>query len=106
MTFEIRWTESSFKKLEKLDRQVQERIVRRLGEASADPFVIAKKLSGVNLYSIRVGDYRVIVSIQRRKLVVLVILGPSMQDEIVIFAPVSLPIFACPAAAPLLSHRK
>ena len=51
MTFEIRWTESSFKKLEKLDLQIQERIVRKLVEASADPFVMAKKLSGVNLYT-------------------------------------------------------
>jgi mRNA interferase RelE/StbE len=74
MTFEIRWTESSFKKLQKLDRQIQERIVKKLDEAAAtDPFVISKKLSGVNLYSIRVGDYRVIVSIERNVLVVMVV---------------------------------
>ena len=73
MTFEVRWTESSVKKLEKLDRQIQKRIIRKLDEIAADPFAMARKLSGVNLYSIRVGDYRVIVSIERKKLVVLVI---------------------------------
>ncbi|HEX9678385.1 type II toxin-antitoxin system RelE/ParE family toxin [Nitrososphaera sp.] len=73
MTFEIRWTESSFKKLQILDRLTQERIVERLDEATTDPFVIAKKLTGVNLYSIRVGDYRVIVSIEKGKMVILVI---------------------------------
>ena len=73
MTFEIRWTESSFKKLAKLDRKIQERIIKKLDETAAEPFVIAKKLSGVNLYSVRVGDYCVIVSIEKEKLVVLVI---------------------------------
>lgn len=73
MTFEVRWTESSFKKLERLDKRTQERIIERLDEAAADPFVVAKRLSGVNLYSIRVGDYRVIASIERRKMVILVV---------------------------------
>jgi mRNA interferase RelE/StbE len=73
MTFEIRWTETTFKKLQKLDHAAQERIIERLDEAAADPFAMAKKLSGVNLYSIRVGDYRVIVSIEKRKMLVLVV---------------------------------
>jgi mRNA interferase RelE/StbE len=73
MSYEIRWTESSFKKLQKLDRPVQERIIGKLNEAALDPFVIAKKLMGVNLYSIRVGDYRIIVSIEKIKMVILVI---------------------------------
>lgn len=73
MTFEIRWTETTFKKLQKLDRAAQERIIERLDEAAADPFAMAKKLSGVNLYSIRVGDYRAIVSIEKGKMLVLVV---------------------------------
>jgi mRNA interferase RelE/StbE len=73
MTFEIRWTESSFKKLQKLDRLAQRRIVEKLDEAASDPFAVAKKLTGVNLYSIRVGDYRVIVSIEKNKMIVFVI---------------------------------
>lgn len=73
MTFEVKWTESSFKKLQKLYRLAQKRIIEKLDEAAADPFAVAKKLLGVNLYSIRVGDYRVIVTIEKRKLVILVI---------------------------------
>jgi mRNA interferase RelE/StbE len=73
MTFEIRWTESSFKKLQKLDRQAQTRIIGKLDEAAIDPFALAKKLAGVNLYSIRVGDYRVIVSIEKNRMIVFVI---------------------------------
>ena len=73
MTFEVRWTESSFKKLQKLDRQAQGRIVRLLEEAAANPYAYAKKLSGINLYSIRSGEYRVVVSIEKDKMIVFVI---------------------------------
>ena len=73
MTFEIRWTESSFKKLQKLDRLIQKRVIEKLDEAATDPFVMAKKLLGVNLYSIGVGDHRIIISIERDKLVIVVV---------------------------------
>jgi mRNA interferase RelE/StbE len=73
MTFEIRWTESSFKKLQKLDSIAQTRIIEKLDEAASDPFLVAKRLTGVNLYSIRVGDYRIIVSIEKSKMIVFVI---------------------------------
>jgi mRNA interferase RelE/StbE len=73
MTYEIRWTESSFKKLQKLDRLAQSRIIEKLDEAAADPFAVAKKLTDFNLFSIRIGDYRVIVSIEKNKLIVFVI---------------------------------
>lgn len=73
MTFEVRWTESSFKKLQKLDRIVQTRIIEKLDEAASDPFLVAKRLTGVNLYSIRVGDYRVIVTIEKNSMIVFVI---------------------------------
>lgn len=73
MTFEIRWTDSSFRKLQKLDAEIRVRIIEKLEEAKEDPFIFAKRLTGANLYSIRVGDYRVIVSIERNKMVILVI---------------------------------
>lgn len=73
MTFAIRWTESSFKRLGKLDGQIQKRIIEKLEEAAEDPFAMAKKLTGVNLYSVRVGDYRVIASIEKNKMIVFVI---------------------------------
>jgi mRNA interferase RelE/StbE len=72
MTFKIRWTEYSFKKLQKLDSPTQRRIIERLEEAAEDPFAAAKKLAGVNLYSIRVGDYLVIMSIERNNMIVFV----------------------------------
>ena len=71
--FEIRWTESSFRKLQKLDSSSQKRIIERLDEAAVDPYSMSKKLTGVNLYSIRVGDYRIIVGIEKSKMIIFVI---------------------------------
>ncbi len=73
MTFEVRWTESSFKKLQKLDPIIRKRIIDKVKDAAGDPFLYAKKLTGVSLYSIRMGDYRVIMTIEMGKLVILVI---------------------------------
>jgi mRNA interferase RelE/StbE len=73
MTFEVRWTESSFKKLQKLDPIIRKRIIEKVKDAAEDPFLFASKLTGVNLYSIRVGDYRVIMTIEMGKMVILVI---------------------------------
>lgn len=42
MTFEIWWTESSFKKLQKPDSQTQRRIIEKLEESAEDPYAIAK----------------------------------------------------------------
>jgi mRNA interferase RelE/StbE len=73
MTFEIRWTESSFKKLQKLDPIIRKRIIDKVKSAAEDPFLFAKKLIGVSLYTIRVGDYRVIMTIEMGRMVILVI---------------------------------
>jgi mRNA interferase RelE/StbE len=74
MAFEVRWTESSFKKLQKLDTSVQRRIIDKLEQAAlTDPYAVAKKLTGFNLYSIRIGEYRLILSIEKSRLIVFVV---------------------------------
>ena len=73
MTYEIRWSESAFRKFEKLDTQVRSRIVEKLEDIAEDPFGAVKRLMGANLFSLRVGDYRVITSIENTRMVILVI---------------------------------
>jgi len=41
--------------------------------AALDPFAVAIKLSRVNLYSIRIGHYRIMVSIGKNKLILFVV---------------------------------
>ncbi|MCW6168968.1 MAG: type II toxin-antitoxin system RelE/ParE family toxin [Thermoplasmatales archaeon] len=40
---------------------------------SKNPFHYIKRMKGVPLYSLRIGKYRVIISIERNKLVILVV---------------------------------
>jgi mRNA interferase RelE/StbE len=73
MTYEISWSESAFLKLAKLDSRTRKRIVEKLEETAEDPFISTKRLTGANLYSLRVGDYRVIMSIEKGRIVILVL---------------------------------
>lgn len=61
------------KQLEKLSKDVQQRIVSSLERIRMLPFSHVKRLVAEPYYSFRVGDYRVILDIQREKLIIFVI---------------------------------
>ncbi len=67
----IIWTERSEKDLENLERQIAARIIKKVEEASEFPEHYLTPLKGYNLYKIRAGDYRVIISINNEKMVVI-----------------------------------
>ena len=78
MAWRIEWEDKAVKELKKLDTQVQRTIVRFLREKIAteddprrfgDP--LTKDLKG--LWKYRIGDYRIICSIEKRRVVVLVV---------------------------------
>ncbi len=50
-----------------------DRILEKMKLVSKNPFHYIKRLKGIPLYSLRTGKYRVIMSIEREKLVILVI---------------------------------
>jgi mRNA interferase RelE/StbE len=70
MTYQIRFTEPFTKQFEKLERSVQERVSDKIHSITDDPFSQVKRLKGVDLYSLRVGDYRVIISIENKLMVI------------------------------------
>ena len=73
MTYSIRVTETAKKQLSKIDKQTARRIDSKLREIASDPFAHVTRLVGLELYKMRVGDYRVLMSIQKDKLVVMVV---------------------------------
>jgi mRNA interferase RelE/StbE len=73
MPFKIIWSESAARQLEKLDRQVARRIVDKVEGIARAPFRGVRRLVGEPYYRLRVGDYRVILSIQERELHILVL---------------------------------
>ena len=73
LLYEIIFSQKVKKQLFKLEKIIQERIIAALERIRIRPESYIKKLVGDPGYKIRVGDYRVIMDIDRTKLLVLVI---------------------------------
>ncbi len=71
--YDVKWTESSVRALEELDKVDSIRILEKMEAVSKAPFHYVKRLKGVPLYSLRNGKYRVIMSIERERLVILIV---------------------------------
>lgn len=79
MVWRVEFDPASIKELKKLDRQVAQRILVFLNERVAvldDPRSIGEALKGSKLgefWKYRVGDYRIIVSIEDCKILILIL---------------------------------
>jgi len=73
MSYEIIFTDTSRKQFRKLEKDVQERIIKTLERIRIRPEAYVKKLVGDPGYRLRVGEYRVIIDIEKDKLIILVI---------------------------------
>lgn len=73
--FVVSYERSSSKELSKLDKSVARRIIRSVNKLSDDPRPPGcRSLVGYEgLWRIRIGDYRVIYSIEDDKLIVLIV---------------------------------
>ena len=77
MAWTLDYLESAQKSLRKIGRTEADRITKRLGEIAAldDPHIRGHALTGnlVGLWRYRVDDWRVIVRIEKQRLVILVV---------------------------------
>lgn len=73
MTYKVMWTRKALHQLDKVDKGVQKRMLERIESMLDDPLGSVKRLKGFNLYSLRVGDYRMILSIENKVMVVIVL---------------------------------
>jgi mRNA interferase RelE/StbE len=75
MAYEIEISDDAKHAFKKLDRRIAQRIYTKLKDIanSTDPFQRVKRLEGVEFFSLRVGDYRVILDLKRNKLIIFVI---------------------------------
>jgi mRNA interferase RelE/StbE len=74
MTHQIFFTDKAKKQLEKLEKVDQERIIKSLERIRIRPEAHITKLVGDPGYKLRVGNYRVILEIEKEKLIILVLL--------------------------------
>ncbi len=61
------------KQLKKLDKGIQKRIVSSLEKIRIRPHHFVKSLVGSKYYSLRVGNYRIILDLQNKELIIVVI---------------------------------
>jgi len=81
MSYEITFTDTSRRQFRKLEKDVQERMIKALERIRIRPESYVKKLVGDPGYRLRVGDYRVILDIQKSELIILVIkIGHSVMS--------------------------
>ena len=75
MTYEIIFKPSAEKALSKLPKNIQARILEKIAilEENPRPNGVVKLEDSDNLYRIRMGDFRIIYSIQDKELLVLVV---------------------------------
>ena len=73
MTYEILFSDKALKQLKNMERDVQERIIAAMERVRIKPEKYVTKLVGDTGYKLRVGDYRVIMDIDSKKLQVLVL---------------------------------
>jgi len=74
MTYEIFFTDNASKQLKKLEKKDQERIIKSLERIRIRPEAHVTKLIDDPAYRLRVGDYRVILDIEKEKLIILVLM--------------------------------
>jgi len=73
LAYKISVTDTAKKQLKKLDRQTAIRIDKKLHEISHDPFLYVTKLVGLEFYKLRVGNYRVLMTIEQNNLIIMVV---------------------------------
>ncbi|MEW6329654.1 MAG: type II toxin-antitoxin system RelE/ParE family toxin [Candidatus Micrarchaeota archaeon] len=67
MSYELIWTPKSLQRLKELDKKTALRIVEKLESAKEFPHHFFTKLTEVESWRMRVGDYRVICFIDENK---------------------------------------
>lgn len=73
MTYDILFSDKSFKQLKKFEKEVQDRIIKALERIRIRPELHVTKLIGDPGYRLRVGEYRVILDIDKGKFLILVL---------------------------------
>lgn len=73
MIYEIIFSDNALRQLKKLEKNIQIRIIAVLERVRIRPETYVSKLVGEPGYKLRVGDYRVIMDIDNKKLIILVL---------------------------------
>ena len=71
--YEIIFHDIAEKQLKKLNIEIKDRILDKIERIKIKPYSFVKKLIGSKYYRLRVGEYRIVLDIQSKKLIIFVI---------------------------------
>lgn len=82
MKYKIEFKPSALKAFKKLNRQTQKRIIKKIDLLENDPMPLGiVKLKGSNnFYRLRAGDYRIIYTIEKDRLLILILKIGDRKD--------------------------
>ena len=73
MVYDIQWTITAERQFNKLDKSTKKRIIDKIDSIQDNPFLYVTRMVGFDAYKIRVGNYRVILGIEKNNLVILIL---------------------------------
>lgn len=73
MVWQVIWSEKSVMQLERMDRKTAQKIYDHVLDCAREPFDAVTRLASSQFYRMRVGNYRVILDLQQKKMVIFVI---------------------------------
>ena len=71
--YEILFSDKARKQIKKLEKSLQKRIISTLERIRIRPESYVTKLVGDPGYKLRVGDYRIIMDIDKKKIIILIL---------------------------------
>jgi mRNA interferase RelE/StbE len=81
LPYQVEFKLSAGKAIQGLQKSVQRRILAKTEQLAADPRPPdSKKLKGSDFYRVRVGDYRIVYSVEDKVLLVLVVAVGHRRD--------------------------
>ena len=73
MSWEVIWSKKSVKQLEKIDKKNAQKIYDAVLDCVEDPYKTVIRLRNSPFYRMRVGNYRVILDLQKNKMIIFVV---------------------------------
>ncbi len=80
MSYKIIWDEKASDFLKRLDKQTIQRILKKVSSIVDDPVHYLEPLVGISSYKLRVGDYRLLVDIDKGRLLLTIIFIGHRKD--------------------------
>lgn len=73
MVYDVQWTVTAERQFSKLDKSTKKRIIDKIDNIQNNPFLYVTRLVGFDAYKLRVGNYRIILGIEKKNLVILIL---------------------------------